>query len=201
MTLGIFQGKKRTYNQLILKALVPGNKTVMQIAEYIYLNDSQQTGTNRINETRKIFSVIDRKGARIQELIAKGYVERIDKMLSLTFKGVCIGLALYDDSEIRKFVDFSQFYRASKEYAEKYEKAPIIQMLNTMYPEGGPRKFADKIKDEKFGELMFWNLRAYTEQMIKLGIDIDSMTIDDFRIEIGMKLFFGVIMKQRGDVK
>lgn len=102
--LGIFQGKKKLYNTLILKSLATGSKTTKQIAEYLYDNGHEK-GTNRGNEVKKIYSVIDRAGGRLAELSIKGYIIRKNLLWGLS-KKVSSFLWLYTQTWMKSNVSY-----------------------------------------------------------------------------------------------
>jgi hypothetical protein len=97
--IGLFQGKKAKYNELVLKALYEkGYLTSWEIAKEIAKNDPTRKSKNWHHEAQKILSVLVRKDGRLPALMKKGFIEEKNKGFCLTFnKGFCSALVLYKD--------------------------------------------------------------------------------------------------------
>ena len=179
--LNIFQTKKAEYNKLILKSLVFGPKTTNQIAEYIYLNRKAQIKPQKLNknEVKKIVSIISRKGSRLEELENKQYIERGKSLWHLTLKGACVALTLFND--MGEFLPYVKFNNIDfSDLAEKIHKIPFIGAL---------------ISKEELNKMMnvvspnwFFTVRECTNQLIKQGLDLDSISEKEFELMLMAKL-------------
>ena len=85
--IGILTGKRKRYNKLILEALFYGDKTIQQIAEYIFQKTQGESDKRSIPHIR---SVIERPNARLEELEKLGYIERKNKIYEATLKGFAL---------------------------------------------------------------------------------------------------------------
>jgi len=190
-TLGIFHGKKDEYNRLILKGLVTGEKTTMQIAEYIYQNSKQPPSHNPINEKRKIYSVIARKGSRLNELEEKGYIFRGNALKwNLTTKGLCLAITFFETSEIIKYVNFDRFGIDIQKVVESLKDNPLLAVaLKTKEGKKKLKEVSDKLQSDTLVFEMFLNrIKDLINDIIKKGINIDSMTDNDIMFYVAGKL-------------
>jgi hypothetical protein len=189
-TLGILTGKKREYNGLILKSLVTGAKKTIQIAKYIHLNQDDAPVKANYNEVRQINSIICRKKSRLQELSDKGYIKKDKDLWKLEAKGTCVALTLFNDfGDLRKLVDFEDLQPKLKSAVQKAKKNPIITLIFTKAVQNIINEEYDKmVNNPKFIELFLFKLRAFTEELIREGVDIDAMSNRSFRINIGEKM-------------
>src|SRR5271157_217269 len=89
-TIGIFKDKSREYNLAILRELYSrGAAKAWQLAERIQKKRNPGL-TNKAEifvEKQAIYSVIQRKKGRLEDLAAKGYIEESDGLWMLTLKG------------------------------------------------------------------------------------------------------------------
>ena len=191
-TLGIFTGKKSEYNRLILKSLVTEAKQTIQIAEYIYLNKNDLPIKVNKNEVKQINSIICRKNSRLQELSDKGYIRRENNLWRLTPKGICVTLTLFSDFEdVKQFIDFKKIDRTFKSVVREAEQHPILALLRTKEADNIIKKQLNRMEnDAKFHELFLFKLRAYTEEMIRQGVNIDVMPELDFKLFMANKIYF-----------
>ena len=91
--IGIFSSKSAEYNQAILETLLPKEATAWQIAKTIQKKRNPVMNKEAtIYRTQNIYSVIQRKKGRLNDLKNKGYIKERDKKWSLTKKGL---VALY----------------------------------------------------------------------------------------------------------
>jgi hypothetical protein len=186
--LGIFQGKKRTYNELILKSLVFSPKTVMQIAEHIYHNTKQKVRHNPVNVKRSIFSVIDRPHGRLQELSGKQYIEKSGGKWQLTFKGFCVALTLFESlDKVKPFIVFDQMVKS--QLFKMFDKHPLYASIKTDVVDERVKEGLKRIEgDSRFGELLLLKLKEYTDGLIKEGVDLDVLSGEEFTGLIGGRL-------------
>jgi hypothetical protein len=87
--IGIFSDKSAKYNLAILETLLPREATSWQIAEVLQkrLNPVEDKEV-RFYRTQKVYSVIQRKKGRLDDLKNKGYIKVKDGKWSLTKKGL-----------------------------------------------------------------------------------------------------------------
>lgn len=188
-TLGIFTGKKSEYNGLILKSLFTGAKKTIQIAEYVYLNQKNAPVKVNQNKVRQINSIICRKNSRLDELSSKGYIKKEKGLWKLENKGACVALTLFNDfSDLRKLVDFEELHPQFTSAVNKIKRHPLIALIIR----AGGNTLSDQYEmmenDPKFIELFLFKLRAFTDEFIRIGLDIDTMSGRDFKIIMANKL-------------
>ena len=172
---GIFQGKERRKNELILKSLISGAKTTNQIAEYIYLNPEKgiKPSTVNRNKVKTEVSMISRKGSRLEELKTKGYITHKDSLWDLTFKGLGVALTLFDNlrpiyPQVKSFLH--SFVREFKKQISKNPTLPAFFKSS---------KFIQPIKlfeSRNFIQL----LKDLTNEQMRLGLDFDQINEENF---------------------
>jgi hypothetical protein len=87
--IGIFSGKSAEYNLAILETLLPKEATAWQIAEALQKKRNPVVDKEaRIYRTQRIYSVIQRKTGRLNDLKNKGYIKERDGKWSLTKKSL-----------------------------------------------------------------------------------------------------------------
>ena len=202
--LGIFQGKQKTYNSLILKSLLTGSKTTMQIAEFICENSRElKFETNRKNEVRKIYSVIAREGSRLDELTQKQYITRKGLMWNLTLKGMCVSLTLFetideikDYNTIKEFINVDELNSILTRFIKSLEKknSPLASIVKSSNLMKAKKRIEKNMGSLQYWELILWNIRNCTEGMVKRGADIDGMSISQVEALIANELAFKVIL-------
>lgn len=108
LKIGIFEGKQAKYNQAILEALFHQNisLTSWQIAKSMQ-SILKPTSNKEIKQTRtrKIYSVIQRKGGRLDELSDKGYIYTIDGRWGLNLWKGYIAVLIKNPEIIQKLDD------------------------------------------------------------------------------------------------
>ena len=188
-TLGIFTGKKSEYNGLILKSLVIGAKKTIEIAEYVYLNKTDSPVKVNYNELKTINSIICRKNSRLEELSSRGYIKREKDLWKLETKGLCVALTLFNDfSDLRKLVDFKELQQQFKSAITKIKRHPLIALITSVSSNTIKDQYEMMENDPKFVELFLFKLRAFTEELIRVGVDIDAMSNKDFQIIMATKI-------------
>ncbi len=189
-TLGIFTGKKSEYNGLILKSLVTEAKKTIQIAEYVYLNREDAPVKVNYNEVKQVNNIICRKNSRLEELSGKGYIKREKDLWKLETKGLCVALTLFNDfGDLRKLVDFEDLQQQFKIALKKIKRHPLIALITKVGDNTMSDQYDMMENDPKFIELFLFKLRAFTDDLIRLGVDIDAMSKRDFQIIMANKLF------------
>jgi hypothetical protein len=172
--LGIFQGKKREYNELILKGLLFGPKTTTQIAEYIYLNRKAQVKPKQINqnEVKKIISIISREKSRLEELKTKEYIYQHENLWFLSLKGMGVALTFYSVMEVYPCV--KPFISSIiKEFENAIKQNPIFA---TLIEEKALKLAEEYMESQEFFQL----LKDLAEELIRQGMDLDKTSSRDF---------------------
>ncbi|MCP8321733.1 MAG: hypothetical protein H3Z52_12465 [archaeon] len=162
----------------------------MQIAEYIYDKDTDELDKNRRNAVLRIYSVISRKGSRLSELSDKKYIYREDSLWNLSPKGVSLSFTLYEENEIKHYLDFNKLYFAN--IIKLIKKKPIINAL--LSTKKGRQLIGEKLNilEQKmspdFLEQFGLKIRESTIDMASKGVDIDAMDITEFEALLGTSL-------------
>ena len=180
--LGIFHGKKRFYNELILRSLVTSPKTVKQITQFICQHD-------RGKHPKHVYSVIDRPKGRLWELSSKGYIEKREGKWQFTFKGFCVALTLFKSlDEVKPFMEvFDQMFKA--QLLRMFDKHPLYALIKSEYMNERVREILKRIEDDsRFSELLLLKLKEYTEGLIREGVDLDVLSVEEFEGLIRGKL-------------
>jgi hypothetical protein len=86
--IGIFSDKSAKYNLAILETLLPQKATAWQIAETIRKKKPIEDKEAAFYRTQKVYSVIQRKKGRLNDLKDKGYIKEEDGNWKLTQKGL-----------------------------------------------------------------------------------------------------------------
>lgn len=169
--LGIFQTKKKEYNELILKSLVLGAKTTNQIGKYV-----QSNRKGKPKNLKTIVSIISRKRSRLDELETKGYISRNrkDNLWNLTFKGFGVALTFYYRLE-PIYPQVKPFLHSFVEYfMEQIRKNPTLpkfylfpEFVQTMTKLCESLEFLQMYKD-------------LISELIKQGSDLDQMSKEAF---------------------
>jgi len=173
LPLGIFQTKKREYNELILKSLVFGAKTTNQIAEHIYLNRKSivKPKVNR-NEVKKIVSIISRKESRLEELKTKGYIYHKDRLWNLTLKGLGVALTFFDSLELVYPKVRPLLHSTVQDFMKQIEKNPTLPEILAL----GSREGAKLFESPQFLQL----LKDLTNELMRQGLDLDQISKENF---------------------
>lgn len=194
MALTIFQGKKRLYNELILRSLISGAKTVKQISEYIYASLKREKKLkpkhNPLNVKRSIYSVIDRPKGRLQELASKGYIEKREGKWQLTLKGFCVALTLFKSlDDVKRVIPVELFDRKLKEVFERIVTYPPFALMRTPYVDDKYKELLAKVRgNHQLGELFLVKLRDYTSELMDKGVNLDDVSHEEFLNLVGVKM-------------
>lgn len=180
--IGIFEGKKREYNKLILKGLVFGPKTTKQIAEYIYLNPKAVIKPQKLNqnEVKTTVSIISRKGSRLEELETKEYIYRKENLWYLTVKGMGVALEFYDSiNEVFPYVK-PFLHSIVEDFRKTINENPMFQFMKKIEKKAFRSTFRF-FESSEFPQF----LKDFTNGLIRQGVDLDKTSLKDF---IGMWL-------------
>lgn len=193
MALSIFFGKKRRYNELILKSLISGSKTVKEIVEYIYANTEHKAKHNPVNVKRSIYSIIDRPKSRLWELQAKGYIEKRQGKWQLTLKGFCVALTCFKSfDDVAKVYDFERLYPEVAEAFKSVIKSPKFAPLRAPYVDDKVKEISERaLKERELGRRFLEKLRDYTLKLIDEGVNLDDLSSDRFMWLMAVKLVEG----------
>lgn len=106
-------------------------------------------------------------------------------------KGVCVALTLFTDfGDLRKLIDFEELRQEFKSTVQKVKKLSIIPLIFTKAAENIMKEQYDKMEnDPKFIELFLFKLRAFTDALIKEGVNIDTMSNPEFKIFMAGKIY------------
>ena len=175
MQVGIFQGKKGKYNQLIFKALhEEGYLSAWQIAKYISKKDPERRKRDWYHETQKVYSVLIRKNGRLEELVNKEYVQKTPRGYRTTYpKGYCLALTLHKDIKIPKIDMFDitlllQGAKAEYPMVDADTHANLKELLE-IYAELNSKEEGYRV------------LAKATLGMLHLGLNLDVVSNEEFR--------------------
>jgi len=181
LKIGIFEGKAAKYNQAILEALYLQNNSLSswQIAKLIRAKLKATSNREKMeSRTRKIYSVIQRKGGRLYELLDKGYIDLIDGKWSLTvWKGYIT--VLIKNPEIIKKLDEKECESDLKSLKQSLEAPPDIEAPFGIAINGKKLKAdvehlleaLEGIKDPKFVFFLIGEIK----ELLRTGIDLDAI--------------------------
>lgn len=189
--IGIFKGtkKKVEYNKLVLKALLFGDKTTKEVAEYIYHNRAEQPQQNdtinKENNVKNIVSVIshrkERKG-RLWELEMGKYIFRENSLWQLRFKGMCVALTQLDSVvEVFPSIVAKDFMRFLEKDA--YSKSFVRKALKATPDKKSVQKLLDFGKSPSY----FQFLKDETNKLIAQGVDLDGYTDNELSTMMASK--------------
>ena len=188
--IGIFNDKDKrtaTYNLSILEALLSRGAIAWQIAEILHRKNNpaidKEVDEVKRYRTQKIYSVIQRKGGRLDDLKNKGYLEEENGVWSLTKKGF-IALSIKKPDLVNNEI-------------QKNENA-LQELFRTAMP-NGVKKVAlgiyidfSEIKPnfEKMDKLsLFHEFIEEAKTLLSEGIDLDRISESNFEAIVLNKVF------------
>ena len=184
LTIGIFTDKSATYNLAILETLDKlDHATAWQIAKRIA--EQQKPIPNKDMETRsrRIYSVIQRKTGRLNDLAGKGYIRETEGLWELTVKG-SIALAIKKpdvltslENTSKNRVYYEQVTKTINAMPEETLKFPFGISVNTTETKQDLHKIVEQLKNDPHG---FPVLIEETKSVLSNGINLD--VIDEFTL-------------------
>ena len=113
----------------------------------------------------------------------------------MTFKGISVALTLFNDfADAKKFIDFTQIERNFKDALKEFDENPIYALLRTTKADNIIKKQFNRIEnDPLFGELLLFKLRAFTDDLIREGVNIDIMPELELKLLMAYKILFWMI--------
>lgn len=162
MHVAIFKGKKGENNESILKTLYEkGYLSAWKIARQIAENDPKRARKNWYHETQKVYSVLIRKGGRLEELLGKEFIEKTDQGYCLTiYKGLCSALTLYENVIPPAIDDLSKIEEVFPEFKE------MRDIIYRLHPEAQVEQY----------EI----IRRTTKELLVKGLNLDTISNREF---------------------
>jgi len=162
--MAIFTGKRKRHNESILKNILYGEKTTMELAQHI----AEKEGLHK----KTAFSVIGRKDGALDRLNKKEFIVRNpDKKWHLTFKGTATALTLVDIPTIYPVIG-----KSLQEFDFTKSVRPLQSILGEFFRESLIQELVNWFKSEEFWKL----LKQKTEQLRDKGVNIEDMTEKEF---------------------
>ena len=218
--IGIFKGKERLYNELILRSLFVEPLKDWSIAKNVLklMQDSKRlprkwrnlTEESDYKLTQKINSILIRRNGRLQDLLSKNYILRKEdnheEIWHLTLKGV-LALLVLDKSLINDVIDDKT---ATMQELINLSRTKATHAARNMSYFGMNVKldFAtyDKITTEFFKPLRtsegWLNLVSQLEKAVGKGLDLDAMDSQDLILWVNalptIRKLYTDFMKQEG---
>ena len=181
--LKIFLGKKKEYNQLILKALIFGPKRTQELAHYIF--DNSPTKNRNIDGIRSVISRQSdnpKRNGRLQELSNKEYIKRNEnREWNLTYKGLGVSLSLYDNiDDVIPFVA-TEMKDNFKKIRPLFEKILNSRLFSKLTDDKSKRfEIVDLFEEEITSKEFLEYLRKISDELNKTGVDLESMNDKEY---------------------
>jgi hypothetical protein len=189
--IGIFRGKERTYNELVLRTLfLEGHLKGWELAKKIY---ERMKETKRLPKkwihlnwypvTQKIYSVLVRKPGRLSDLLKKGYLEKFkeDKgyLWSLTLKGVIASLILDKGLADQESEYLEHFRNELQSLPEKFTSLDDSEV--PFFPKGIGTRLGEYVRTLSKSAFpgVLPGIIPMVENVIENGIDLDTIKTDN----------------------
>ena len=178
----IFQGKKGSYNRLVLEVLAEAKEPLKpwELAKRIYEKEPKEVDWYR--GTQKIYSVLIRKGGRLEELERKKYISLKDGKWSLTIKGIMVALIIRPDLKQKMRNEAIKFLESSIPFDSATLESPEIPVLKIAYNIAeASLKTMKKNMDilPQYLDSFVDKAVESTKALIKRGYDIDRVSEAD----------------------
>lgn len=181
--IGIFTDKSATYNLAILEILDKlDHATAWQIAKRIVERQKPIPNKDMETRSRRIYSVIQRKTGRLNDLASKGYIRENEGLWELTEKG-SIALAIKKPEVLaelenanRNRVYYEQVTKTINAMPEETLKAPFGISVNTTETKQDLLTVVEQLKNDPQGFKIF----VEETKEVLFGIDLDR--IDKFTL-------------------
>lgn len=180
--IGIFSDRSAKYNLAILETLYKRGATAWQLAEILQkkINPSENKEV-RFYRSQKIYSVIQRKEGRLNDLRSKGYIEEKDGVWELTTKGVtALHIEKPDlvthDLQANKNQVLEQFKQKTSTMSGTAKEPFGIQIDLSQMREGLGKTLKYLLEDPAFLSAFIGEAKA----TISEGVDLDRIDGDTF---------------------
>ena len=125
----------------------------------------------------------------MDELSSKGYTKRENNVWKLSSKGSCVALTLFDFNEIRRLADFDELQSQFRDMIRKVKRHPVIAIMTAPHQDNTLKDQYDRMeKEERFVEDFITKLRDFTSELVRAGLDLDTLSNEDFEIIIANKV-------------
>jgi len=200
--IGIFMGKSARYNQAILATLhkADGGLTNWEIAKRLVPKKGLSEDTI-ILRTQKIYSVIQRKGGRLDELEEYGYIRNENGVYNISEKGTLAIMIkqpeLLKDYNFRREVSgavilFKERLRKDPSTVE----APFGITINGNKMRNSYIGFLNKMAVHKSNLEVIKVMVKETEDLLKQGIDLDLVNVDTLLALLSTRRLVRKILKK-----
>ena len=110
----------------------------------------------------------------------------------MTLKGLSVALTLFNGfADVRKLIDFEKIHQEFQSAVREADKHPIIVLLRTTEADNLIKEQFNRMEnDSQFSELFLFKLRAFTDDMIRQGVNIDIMLKLEFQLLMANKIYF-----------
>jgi hypothetical protein len=176
--IGIFRegGRTAMYNRLILKVLLDGDLEARPLAgkikEIMSPSDAKESVLEKRYRVQKIYSVIQRKNGRLNDLKNKGYVAEMDGVWDITKKGL-IALSIEEPELVQSIIKQNKEKLAEMLNSGSYEVTNVFGLkidLSELKP---------YFKQIDFG-LIFKLIVDESKVLLQSGFELDRIQEGDF---------------------
>jgi hypothetical protein len=176
--IGIFSDKSAKYNLAILETLLPQKATAWQIAEALQkkINPAENKEV-RFYRTQKVYSVIQRKKGRLNDLRDKGYIKEQDGNWKLTKKGlIALNIKKPDLVANEIIANKEKLLTLFKEEVDRMPNDTIKQPLGIQIDLSKLKPLLVKIDPADFLSMLLEEARA----LLLKGIELDRIEEEEF---------------------
>lgn len=191
----IFTGKQATYNIQILETLLlKGEMTAWQLAKYIAPNIKTLKRTKHSTTTQKVYSVLLRKGGRLNDLKMKEYItfNNASRKWRLAVKGA---LAVWIKNPELKTKLSNKYYNTSMfnnlNFPEKMKLPFLGFTMNGKKFERGMSQLVKHLEVNK--TKIISSLAEEAEKCIEEGINLDKIKTKSLMILLVQRAKFNFI--------
>ena len=192
----IFQGKKGSYNRLVLEVLAEAKEPLKpwELAKRIHEKEPKEVDWYR--GTQKIYSILIRKGGRLEELEKKDYITFRNGKWELTFKGLITALIVNPQLKskvLNRFKRVSNFLLMQLPETHAPREIPLGRLAILGIKMDGEKlkkllEVGAKVIAEDGEQLIDFTVRE-TKDLINNGLDLDRITTQKLNMLLGLKRF------------